>query len=1181
MAEIDGGALSFKSIMDNDQMNAAIEETLRRVQGFSDGTVAGGKAMDTAFNSTADNIRKALGDIGNAIGTHEQELQRLEAEYQDLGQKASKAFMAGRDDEYRAITQQQTAVQGEITMHKQLIKELQEGSNKLEEHAQKMEENRRKVEENANTQTSMRTRIRNLREEMMLLVDQGIDEQSEAYMRLSAELGRLTDIQSDVQQQARVLANDEQQFQGIITGLSGLAGGFSAVTGAMGLFAGENEDLQKVMTKVQSVMAITMGMQQVAQTLNKDSAFQQVTINGLKQWWAKIVAQATIAETAETAATTANTAAQAANAQATGAATVSQAANTVATGGQAAAATAGTVANIGLAGAFRLVGAAIKSIPVFGWILAGISALIGLFTIFSSKARQAKKEQEEFNKALVDGVYKPIGSIENLTAKWNKLGDDLVAKKKFVENNKKAFDELGVAVNDVADAENLLIKNKQAFIDAQIAKAKAIIYAQQSAEKIKKQMELEAEIAKMSDTRTYFVGGGSFGGGTYYEGENRAKTKKKEELAELKAEIKQGYENAAEEELNGYNILKDAGIDGSNTYKAGTIGAIEQAISQKQAALKLLTNNEDYKKGLEEITNLQKQLEGITGKLKTSGSANKDPFLEKLDKYRKEYTRFNKWINSGDKTLVKAANTEFQGLLKEGANYLDYLKNQRKQIEENSKLTAKQKTEQLRTLNDQIAEETKQTVLQAFNEELSEQLNNAKTTLEILNIIAEKRKELANDGTELDNNKKETLDDAEKNALQKQKEEIDNLLENYASYLDKKIKLEQDYNNDLSLLEKRRSEATTDADRSKIDQAITNRKKQYEKDTKGSGDTEYDELLNNYANFEQRKQAIIDEYEEKRRIAAEHGNQQLIDELDKAQAKALSNLAMNEMQVNPNWEKMFGNLDEISTKKLEEILAMIEGKTGFLGIEFDPKDLETIKAKIDQMKNEIQERNPFKALIQGIKDYSKAADDESKKKALSNSFASAAQAIDLVSGSLNAVMQGLETMGVQMDESTQQVMKDIGGIIDGAGQLAQGLATGNPLSIIQGSISIISNGIDLIFGGHDRKAEKEIKKHAEAIGKLEQAYRQLAWEIDKALGGAVYQNQKAAIANMEEQRRRLLEMQRNERDKKKTDDGKIKEWQAQYEELGRQIEDMIDSISNDILQTSNAGTALLPSTDPI
>ena len=31
MAEIDGGTLSFKAILDNGQLNAAIDETLRRV----------------------------------------------------------------------------------------------------------------------------------------------------------------------------------------------------------------------------------------------------------------------------------------------------------------------------------------------------------------------------------------------------------------------------------------------------------------------------------------------------------------------------------------------------------------------------------------------------------------------------------------------------------------------------------------------------------------------------------------------------------------------------------------------------------------------------------------------------------------------------------------------------------------------------------------------------------------------------------------------------------------------------------------------------------------------------------------------------------------------------------------------------------------------------------------------
>src|SRR3712207_6737059 len=95
-----------------------------------------------------------------------------------------------------------------------------------------------------------------------------------------------------------------------------------------------------------------------------------------------------------------------------------------------------------------------------------------------------------------------------------------------------------------------------------------------------------------------------------------------------------------------------------------------------------------------------------------------------------------KWINSGDAILVKSANKEFAGLLKEGATYIDYLKNQREIILQVGVANrTKAQNKQLRQLNDAIAEETKKTVLEAFNAELSEQLTNAQTVLEMLSII--------------------------------------------------------------------------------------------------------------------------------------------------------------------------------------------------------------------------------------------------------------------------------------------------------------------------------------------------------------------------------------------------------------------------------------------------------------
>ena len=1190
MAEIDGGSLSFKSVMDNDQLNSAIDETLRRVQGFSDAVVGSGDVMDKTTQEMIVQVRSALGQIGDACVEHEQALDRLGQEYDRLGNEMERAFTSGRDDEFRALQEQRNAIQGEMTVRKQLLKELREQSNALEDEATKLEEAARQAEQTAQAHVSLRTRIRDLKEEMAAMIADGIDEQSAAYKELENELGRLMDIQGDIQAQGTVLANDEAQFQGMIQGLSGVVGGFTAAQGAVSLFAGENENLQKIMLKVQSLMSITMGLQQVAQTLNKDSAFQLVTLNGLKEWWNNLLAvgrgeqiastAATVADTTATAASTAaevaHTAATQANTAAQGANTVAQGANTVATGAQTAAATAGTVANIGLAGAFRMVGAAIKSIPVFGWILAGISALIGIVSHFVGKAKEAKKAQEEWYNSVAENCYKPIANIEQLSVKWNALGDDLEAKKKFVEQNAQAFDELGVSINGVTDAENLLVNNKKAFIDAQIEKAKAMVLVQQAQEKVKTLMQKEQEYNAMPDQVQKWVTTGystsGYASGTFVTVANEAKAEAKTALESLRAEITKGFEDAAAAESNGFNLLKNAGIDATKTYADGTLGAIEQAIQVKQAALKNLTNNTDYEAALKEIADLQKQADAITGKKSGGGGGGgtpKDPFLDKLNKRKSEYQRFTKWLNSGDAILVQSANKEFEGLLKEGATYIDYLKNQRDQILSIDVANrTKAQNKQLRQLNDAIAEETKQTVLDAFNAELNEQLTNAKTTLEMLKIIEQKRKELSGDGTEVDNAKGEALDDAEKNAKEQLAEETEALLAEYASYAEQKRRIDEAYNRDYEILMAKRAQATTDAERAEIDAVIANRKQKRDGDVNNIGGVDYEALLAEYGTFEQRKQAIIDEYEEKRQAAQAAGNTEMVEALNKAQAEALSKFALDELQAHPDWELMFGDLDEISTRKLQELIDKINNLDGaYLGIEFDPKDLEALKGKIEEMKSEIQERNPFKSLVSSIKDYGKAADDESKKKALTNMFESASGAIDLIGGTLDAVTNGLEKMGVTMDEETQAIVNDIGGIIEGAGQLASGIATGNPLSIIQGSIGLLTSVFDL-FNTKDRKAEKQIKKHQEAISQLEKAYTQLSWAIDKALGGDVYKHQQAAIRNMKEQQEHLRASWEAEISKKKTDWDRVDDFKEQYAELERQIADMYDEISNDLLQTT-------------
>lgn len=1267
MADVNGGALSFTSVMDNEKMNAAIEETLRRVQGFSDAVVGSGDAMDKTtqeivesiniqkrviselentvaelnnkINSvepgaaqdalieqanaaraeldgekqgmvalinelnnlqranagvaaTQEEIRAGLGQIGAACEMNENALAALEAEYEKITAQMNGALKSGNDAEYRALRNKAQAIKGEMATRKSLLVELRDQSNALEAEATKMEQAAAAANNTAQAHVSLRSRIRELREEMALYREQ-FGDQTAKYREMAAELGRLQDIQGDIQTQGKILSNDEAQFQGIISGLNGVVGGFTAAQGAVALFAGENENLQKIMLKVQSLMSITMGLQQVSQALNKDSAFRLATINGLKEWWNKLTAigrgeqiastAATVADTtattASTVATTANTAAQTA---ANSAKTASVGASTgaaAAQGVQTASAVAGTAANIGLAGAFRMVGAAIKSIPVFGWILAGISALIALVSHFVGKANEAKKAAEEWYNAIAENSYKPIAAIMDLSARWNALGNDLEAKKQFIEDNKKAFDDLGASVNDVVDAENLLVKNKQAFIDAQIEKAKASIYLAQAQEKIKEYIKAEQEYNAMPDTRSYYVQTSSFGTGYYVEGENTAKKEKKKELDELKAEITQGYTNAAAAEKAGLKKLKDAGIDATETYAKGSLGAIQQAIQLKQEALKKLTNNADYQKAMKEIEDLQKQADKITGnKNKNGGSggggstSTKDPFLEKLAKYKSEYARFQKWVNSGDAILVASANKEFEKLLKEGATYIDYLKKQRDIIlQVGIANRTKEQNKQLRQLNDAIAEETKNTVLEAFNNELSASLANAKTVLEMLKVIEAKRKELSGDGTELDNAKAKSLDNAEEKSNAEAAKQTEALLTEYASFTEQKRRLDEQYRIDKELLDRRLAKATSAAEIAEIKNVMVEREKKYNKDVLNVGG--YDDILNQYGGYEQKKTRIQEQYAERRRIAELNGNTKLLEQLATAEQNELSKLQSDLIKNSADWQNLFGNLDELTTSTIKKLIAKIEGMKATIGVDLNPQDLKALTDQLNKARAEVEKRNPFTALGAAWKRLKEATKDgkglgsDEAKKATKDVASAVSQSINLVSGTFNAVTAGLQKMGVSMDEETQAILSDLGGIMDGASQVAQGIATGNPLSVIQGSIGLLSSAFDL-FNSRDRKAEKQIKKHQEAINKLQNAYKQLEWQIDKALGGEVYKNQQAAIRNMKEQQEHLKASWEAEESKKKTDHDRVNDFKEQYAELGRQIEDMIDEISNDLLQTN-------------
>lgn len=443
----------------------------------------------TNATDTAQSIDAAFAEIDRVVDTNNAAIKELEKEYARLGKEAGAAFMKGDDKTYRELTQQQQAIKKVISARKEMNRAAAETAYELAAEERRMKEEAKATEESAKSQTSLRQRLREVKLELVELEAAG-QRGSAEYRALQDEAAALTDAWGDAQAQANILANDQRGMQGIISGLTGVSGAFTAAQGAVSLFAGENEHLQAIMLKVQSLMAITMGLQQVQQTLNKDSAFSLVTLNGLKEWWNKLLAVGTGQQIAEAAATGTATAAAAANAAATTAEAESKAAasaaatgkvgaevaDTAATGANAVAATAGTAANIGLAGAFRMVGAAISSIPVFGWIAAAIGGLIAVFSSLLGKEDEATKQMKEQQELLKEGrkAYAEASmEIENYTARIESFNGSKAQEKKLVEElNSKYGSALGY-YDSLSQWKTVLQTKGQAYCQMLLMEAQA------------------------------------------------------------------------------------------------------------------------------------------------------------------------------------------------------------------------------------------------------------------------------------------------------------------------------------------------------------------------------------------------------------------------------------------------------------------------------------------------------------------------------------------------------------------------------------------------------------------------------------------------------------------------------------------------------------------------------------
>lgn len=112
-------------------------------------------------------------------------------------------------------------------------------------------------------------------------------------------------------------------------------------------------------------------------------------------------------------------------------------------------------------------------------LVLGVSALamygkeIGNWIAGLFKGKEAVDELSEAIKDNGFGIGDDIVKVRELQSAYKALGDDMNSRKQFIIDNKEAFDDLGVSINDVVEADRLLIDRTPEFIEAMKLRAQA------------------------------------------------------------------------------------------------------------------------------------------------------------------------------------------------------------------------------------------------------------------------------------------------------------------------------------------------------------------------------------------------------------------------------------------------------------------------------------------------------------------------------------------------------------------------------------------------------------------------------------------------------------------------------------------------------------------------------------
>ena len=266
--------------------------------------------------------------------------------------------------------------------------------------------------------------------------------------------------------------------------------------------------------------------------------------------------------------------------------------------------------------------------------------------------------------------------------------------------------------------------------------------------------------------------------------------------------------------------------------------------------------------------------------------------------------------------------------------------------------------------------------------------------------------------------------------------------------------------------------------------------------------------------------------------------------------------------------KFLSDADNMTVAKINELIAKIEGEEIEIPADISDSDIQAIIEKLRGIRKEIAAKNPFEAMKNDFMEFKEAMSSGD----LSKIAGGMENALGGIGEVFNSITKSLADMGVGADEATQDIISDIGGMLQGATDVAAGIASGNYLQAITGGVQLVTNAVKL-WNDANRENAETIKAAEKRVKELEAAIKSMQNALARTYNSGRYDLQNQIIAALEEElaeEEKKLQAIRDDIDGNSSDYTE-EDYQAQLqhiEELKEQITQAYEDLAEDLTQTT-------------